>query len=91
MLWKDGEMHKWAMEGGFTFSWMITRYLHFCILGKLHINPSLELDRAEVSVTEQHKFLGIVFDKWLAFIPHLKCSWVFQLPCVVAHTEWGVN
>ena len=48
------------------------QYIHFCKLRKLHNDPCLRLDESEIPVVEQHKFLGIIFDRKLTFIPHLK-------------------
>ena len=50
----------------------------------------------EIPVVEQYKFLGIIFDKKLSFIPHInylkvKCHKALQLLRVVAHTDWGAD
>ena len=39
---------------------------------KLHNDPSLKLDGVEIPVVYEYKFLGIIFDKKLTVIPHLK-------------------
>ena len=59
-------------------------------------DPSLKLERTEIPVVNGYKFLGLVFDKKLTFIPHLKylrssCNKRLQLLRVIAHTEWGVD
>ena len=59
---------------------------------KLHNDPSLKLHGVEIPVIDECKFLGIIFDKKLTFIPHLKylkmkCNKTLQLLCVVAHKE----
>ena len=43
----------------------------------LHINSTAaagpsQLDSAEIPIVEEHKFLGIIFDKKLTFKPHIK-------------------
>ena len=63
---------------------------------KLHNDPSLKLDGSETPIVDKHKFLGMIFDKKLTFIPHLKylktkCNKTLQLLCVVAHKEWGAD
>ena len=63
---------------------------------KLHDNPSLKLDSSEVPVVDEYKFLGIIFDKKPAFIPHLKylktkCNKTLQLLHVVVYKEWSAD
>ena len=60
------------------------------------MTPSLKLDGSEIPVVDKYKFLGIIFDKKLTFIPHLKylkikCNKTLQLLRVVAHKEWGAD
>lgn len=31
-----------------------------------------KLDNTEIPIVEEHKFLGIIFDKILTYIPHIK-------------------
>ena len=50
----------------------------------------------EIPVVDQYKFLGIIFDRKLSFIPHInylkaKCQKALQLLRVVAHTDWGAD
>ena len=63
---------------------------------KLHNDPSLKLDGVEIPVVDEYKFLGIIFNKKLTFIPPLKylkmkCNKTLQLLCVEAHKEWGAD
>ena len=48
------------------------KMIHFWKLSKLHNDPCLKLNESEISVLEQHKFLSLIFDRKLTFIPHLK-------------------
>ena len=57
----------------------------------MHNDPLLK-----IPVVNEYKFLGIIFDKKLSFIPHIKylknkSTRAQQLLQVVAHTEWGAN
>ena len=68
--------------------------VHFCRLRKAHPDPQLLLNGTAIPVVEQTKFLGLIFDKKLSFIPHLqylknKCLKVLNLLRVVANTKWG--
>ena len=62
----------------------------------MHNDSSLKFDGVEIPVVDEYKFLGIVFDKKLTFIPFLKClkmkcNKTLQLQRVVAHKEWGAG
>ena len=62
----------------------------------MHKDPIIKLEDTEIPTVEQHKFLGIILDKKLSFIPHIKklrikCNKAIQLLRVVAHTEWGAD
>ena len=46
--------------------------MHFCQLKKAHDDPVLTLDGEPIPVVEETKFLGVIFDKKLTFIPHIK-------------------
>ena len=46
--------------------------MHFCQLRKHHADPHLTLDGSVLPVVEETKFLGLLFDRKLTFIPHLK-------------------
>jgi len=59
-------------------------------------NPTLLLNGTPVPVVEETKFLGIVFDCKLSFIPHIKhlkdkCIKALNLLRVLAHTSWGAD
>ena len=45
---------------------------HFCQLRKAHDDPVLTLDGQPIPVVEETKFLGVIFDKKLTLIPHIK-------------------
>ena len=48
--------------------------MHFCQLRKAHDDPVLTLDGQTIPVVEKTKFLGVIFDKELTFIPHIDLS-----------------
>ena len=90
------KIQKWALENGFKFSKTKTQCMHFCQLRGLHNDPILKLDGVEIPVVDQYKFLGVIFDRKLRFIPHInylkaKCHKALQLLRVVAHTDWGAD
>ena len=61
---------KMGIENGFKFS--KAKCINFCKLGKLHNDPCFKLDESEFPVIKKLKFLGVIFDRKLTFIPHLK-------------------
>jgi len=68
--------------------------VHFCRLRKEHSDPTLALNGKQIPVVEETKFLGLVFDRKLTFVPYLwylrtKCLKALNLLRVVAHTSWG--
>ena len=70
--------------------------MHFCQLRKAHNDPVLTLDGQPIPVVEETKFLGIIFDKKLTFLPYIKklkanCQKTLNLLRVVAHTDWGAD
>ena len=90
------KIHKWALENGFKFSNTKTKCMHFCLLRGLHNDPVLKLDGVDIPVVDEYKFLGVIFDRRLSFIPHIKhlkakCHKALQLMRVVAHTDWGAD
>lgn len=86
----------WSDENGFKFSKTKTNCVHFCQLRKQHDDPSLKIDGVDIPVVDEMKFLGIIFDKKLSFIPHLKklkakCIKALNLLKVVSNTNWGAD
>jgi len=85
-----------ADTNGFRFSTSKTVCIHFCRLLKPHLDPQLSLNGMPIPVVEKTKFLGLIFDRKLSFIPHLhylkeKCLKAINLLRVVAHTSWGAD
>ena len=64
-------------------------YVHdFCICYRSNGSP--------IPVVEESKFLGILFDRKLSFIPHIKylktkCLKALNLLKVLSHTSWGAD
>ena len=85
-----------ATRNGFKFSKSKNDCMHFCQLRKAHDDPVLTLDGQPIPVVEETKFLGVIFNKKLTFIPHIKklkakCQKALKLLRVVAHTEWEAD
>ena len=65
-------IHPWSLESGYTFSKSKTQCVHFCQMRKLHNDPELTLNGTPIKVVKEYKFLGLIFDSKLSFIPHMK-------------------
>ena len=88
------KINKWSLENGFRFSKAKTNVIHFCNKRKLHNDPELLLDRIPLNVVKEAKFLGLIFDNKLSFIPHIKhlktkCLKALNLLKAVSGTKWG--
>ena len=88
------KISKWALENGFRFSKSKTNAMHFCNKRKLHNDPELFLDKTPLKVVKEAKFLGLLFDNKLSFIPHIKqlktkCLKALNLLKSVSGTKWG--
>jgi hypothetical protein len=89
-------IESWADENGFQFSKSKTVCMHFCQKYHAHPDPELQLYGTNIPVVKETKFLGLVFDSKLSFIPHVqylkdKCLKAMNLLRVVAHTNWGAD
>ena len=86
----------WATSNGVKFSKSKTQCVHFCKLRKVHNDPVLYLYGSPIPVVEESKFLGVIFDRKLSIIPHIrylkaKCLRALNLLKVLSHTSWGAD
>ena len=89
-------LSKWSRENGFKFSKTKTKCMHFCQSRKVHLDPELKLENEQIKVVHEFKFLGILFDSKLSFIPHVnylsnKCQKALNLLRVVSNMDWGAD
>ena len=89
-------LQKWCNENGFRFSRSKTVCMHFCHKRNIHPDPTLTLDNIQIPVVDQTKFLGIIFDKKLTFVPHIeliksKSIKSRNLLRVVSGADWGAD
>ena len=66
------KLHQWATDNGFQFSKTKTVCMHIGQKRGLHLDPQVFLDKSPIPVVEETKFLGVMFDRKLSFVPHLK-------------------
>ena len=66
------------------------------IAKKIHNDPLIKREDTEIPVVKEYKFLGIIFDRKLSFISHIKylktkSIRAQQIQREVAHTKWGAD
>ncbi|WP_179116290.1 ribonuclease H family protein, partial [Solemya velum gill symbiont] len=89
-------LESWSNHNGFKFSSSKTVCMHFCKLRRFHPNPTLYLSSIEIPVVKEFKFLGLVFDPQLSYLPHIKylvtkCKRSLDILRVLASTQWGCD
>ena len=65
-------IQKWVDENGFRFSITKTECIHFQRKRNQVLQPSLHVNNQPIKVSNQVKFLGVIFDSKLSFLPHIK-------------------
>ena len=78
---KLNKIESWATSNGFKFSKFKTQCVHFYQLRKQHDDPVLHLYGSPISVVEESKFLGTLFDRKLSFIPYTVSHFSYA-PCI---------
>ena len=66
------KFQQWAADNGFLFSKTKPVCMHTCQKIGLHLDPQLFLDQCPIPVVEETTFLGVIFDRRLSFVPHLR-------------------
>ena len=84
----------WATENGFKFSKTKTQCLHFCRIRRMHLDPHLTIYGSQIPVVEEAKFLGLIFDRKLSFISHIKalkakCLKALDILKLLSHSDCG--
>ena len=86
---------RWCDENGFVFT--NKNYVcSFCQLRKHHLDPQLYLNGTQIPIIGESKFLGLIFDSKLSFIPHItslksRCTKSLDLIKVLSNTTWGAD
>ena len=88
------KIENWANQNGYKFSTSKTQVVHFCKRNKCVKNPELSLYKQKIPVKNEAKFLGVIFDKKLTFLPHikdlkLKCQNALNAFKILCSPEWG--
>ena len=86
----------WADRRGFRFSASKTVAMHFCRKRGVYPDPDLYLGNRRLSCVETTRYLGLVFDSRLTWVPHFRyikasCQKALSLLRVLSHTSWGAD
>ncbi|XP_067122855.1 uncharacterized protein [Centruroides vittatus] len=86
----------WSKINGFTFNAEKTSCIHFCRRRGLHLEPEIHLNGVKIPMVNEAKFLGVVFDHKLTFLPHLRnlksrCLKSLNLLKVLCCSSWGAD
>ena len=86
----------WAEKQGFKFSITKPVVLHFCRIRRMHPDPDIFLNGQRISCVDKTRFLGLIFDRRLSWMPYLKdlknrCIKALEIFKVLSHTIWGAD
>ena len=101
MCWSDARVQEMGVPQGCILSVTLFSIKINSIVNA--INPGVECSlyvddfvicKIRIHVVTEFKFLGVIFDTKLTFLPHInalkkKCKKALNLLKVVAHSEWG--
>ena len=87
---------RWAERNGFKFSPAKTVVMHFCRIRGIHPDPDLFLHGQRISCVHETRFLGLIFDVRLTWLPHFKnlktkCMKAMDILKALTHTSWGAD
>ena len=90
------KLKEWADLNGFSFSSSKTIAVHFCRKYTCVRDPDLYINGKRIDVRDQARFLGVIFDRKLSFLPHirdlrLRCMKAMRVMKVLANPVWGAD
>ena len=88
------QLEQWANLNGFKFSPTKTVAVHFCRKTSCVKQHELKLYGKRLPVKNETRFLGVIFDRKLSFLPHIKdlkirCKTALNALKIFASPEWG--
>ncbi|GFX98438.1 putative RNA-directed DNA polymerase from transposon X-element [Trichonephila clavipes] len=87
---------KWCDTKGHSISASKSCYVHFCCKRGIHPDPEIRICDVQIPVVPDVRFLGVIFDRRLPFLPHLlhlrkRCEKSLNLLKVLSNTSWGAD
>ncbi|GBL87688.1 hypothetical protein AVEN_81317-2-1, partial [Araneus ventricosus] len=86
----------WCEQNGHTISAVKSSCVHFCRKRSLHPDPTLYVHNQPIPVVSKARFLGVIFDSKLTFLPHIldlrkRCEKALNILKVLSNTSWGAD
>ncbi|GBM12996.1 putative RNA-directed DNA polymerase from transposon X-element [Araneus ventricosus] len=88
----------WCDENGHTLSAEKSKcvHFHFCRKRSIHADPILSIRNDVIPIVDEIRFLGLIFDRKLTFLPHIlqlrkKCEKSLNILKVLSCTSWGAD
>jgi len=90
------KIQNWTLQTGFRISVEKTVVVNYNKKRGVQPQPDLYMNGSRLTVAEEHKFLGLIFDKKLTWIPHIKqlknkCIKKLDIIKHLANTSWGAD
>ncbi|GFW87125.1 putative RNA-directed DNA polymerase from transposon X-element [Trichonephila clavipes] len=87
---------KWCDQNGHTISPSKSNCVHFCRKRNLQPDPSIHIGNIHIPVVSAVRFLGVIIDSKLTFLPHVlylrkKCERSLNILKVLSNTLWGAD
>ncbi|GFV30249.1 putative RNA-directed DNA polymerase from transposon X-element [Trichonephila clavipes] len=87
---------KWCDQNGHTISPSKSSCVHFCRKRNLHPDPLIHIGNVQIPVISEVRFLGVIFDCKLTFLPHVlylrkKCEQSLTILKMLSNTLWGAD
>ncbi|GFU64638.1 putative RNA-directed DNA polymerase from transposon X-element [Trichonephila clavipes] len=84
---------KWCDNNGHSISASKSCCVHFCRKRGIHPDPEIRIRAVQISVVPDVRFLGVIFDRRLTFLPHIlqlrkRCEKSLNLLKVLSNTSW---
>ncbi|GBN04418.1 putative RNA-directed DNA polymerase from transposon X-element [Araneus ventricosus] len=86
----------WCNNNGHTISPAKSRCVHFCRKRNIHLDPVIHIQNVAIPVVDDIRFLGVIFDRKLTFLPHIlhlrkRCERSLNILKVLSKTSWGAD
>ncbi|GFY05981.1 probable RNA-directed DNA polymerase from transposon X-element [Trichonephila clavipes] len=87
---------KWCDSNGHSISASKSCCAHFCRKRGIHPDPEIRIRDVQIPVVPDVRFLGVIFDRRLTFLPHIlhlrkRCEKSLNLLKVLSNTSWGAD
>ena len=89
-------LQEWTKQTGFTFAPAKSVCVHFHRKRSVFPEPQFSLGGVQIPVRSEVKYLGLIFDSKLTWMPHLRnlknrCSKAMDILRVVSRQKWGAD